>query len=392
MYCINPESDEPIFCLFDPIGKDSDNPNDPYIDGNAFAKEMLAMDGLGKKRFQIWINSEGGSVKDGYSIISTMLNTKTKVDTLVVGIAYSIAGVIALMGRKVEAMDFSALMFHNPYNPDGSSGRGLDIIRKSLVTAVSSRTGKTDIEVEGILNATTFYQAKDAKAQNIIDFVVDSGEINIPHGNATAQQAIGRQILNKLLPQKQKQKQMKLTAQALGLSPDATDESIAAEIARIQNKKNADSEAEKVALTKAKEEAETKLAEIQKAKDKELADAKASADKSAKEAVKSANKLKIVEALNKKELPADEVAVEKYAVLAADTEDGVKSVLDLIESIPTTKKAASLSSAYNKADDKTGIPLIKNAGTDKNGVPIAGDTSEFVNALNSFDMRAYKRK
>lgn len=383
MYCINPESDEPIFCLFDPIGKDDDNPNDPYIDGNAFAKEMLAMDGLGKKRFQIWINSEGGSVKDGYSIISTMLNTKTKVDTLVIGIAYSIAGVIALMGRKVEAMDFSTLMFHNPYNPDGSSGRGLDVIRKSLVTAVSSRTGKTDIEVEGILNATTFYQAKDAKTQNIIDFVVDSGEINVPHGNSIAQQAMGRKILNKLLPQTNK----KMETQN-GLTAEDVSKLVAEAVAKIQNKNSED--AEKAALIKAKEEAEAKLAEVQKAKDKEVADAKAAADKAAKEAVKANNKVKIVEALNQKELPSDDASISKYVDLAGDTEEGLKPVLEVIESIPVTKKAASLSS-YDKAKDKTGIPLIKNAGTDKNGNPIAGDTTEFVNAINSFDMRAYKR-
>jgi ATP-dependent protease ClpP protease subunit len=391
MYCINPESDEPIFCLFDPIGKDSGEPGDPYIDGNEFAKEMLAMDDKGKKRFQIWINSEGGSVKDGYSIISTMLRTKTKVDTLVVGIAYSIAGVIALMGRKVEAMDFSALMFHNPYNPDGSMGRGLEVIRKSLVTAVCSRTGKTDIEVENIFNATTFYQASEAKAQNIIDCVVNSGETNIPHGNAIALQALAKQILNKLLPPIQKQKQMKQTALALGLSPDASDESIAAEIVRIQNKTKAEDDAKLAAANAAKLEAENKLADLQKAKDKEVADAKIVAENAAKEAVKVSNKAKIVLALNKKELPAADADVEKYAVLAGDTEVGATAVLDMIEAIPTIKKAASLGT-YNKSDDKTGIPLIQNAGTDKAGNPIAGDTTGFVNAINSFSIKAFQAK
>lgn len=390
MYCINPESEEPIFCLFDPIGKGSSDAGDPYIDGNEFAKEMLAMDDKGKKRFQIWINSEGGSVKDGYSIISTMLRTKTKVDTLVVGIAYSIAGVIALMGRKVEAMDFSALMFHNPYNPDGSMDRGLDVIRKSLVTAVSSRTGKTDIEVENIFNATTFYQASEAKAENIIDCVVSSGETNIPHGNTIAQQAFGRIIFNKLLPQ-QNPKQMKVTALALGLSPDASDEAIAAEIARIQNKKKAETDAELAAANAAKLEAENKLADLKKEKETADATAALAAVNAAKEAVKAANKLKIVAALNKKELPSEDATVEKYAVAAGDTEEGVVAILDLIESIPTTKKSASVG-AYNKANDKTGMPLIQNAGTDKQGNPMAGDTSEFVNAMNSFSMKSFLAK
>jgi ATP-dependent protease ClpP protease subunit len=55
--------------------------------GDLFQAELLALDQMEKKRIQVWINSPGGSVMDGYNMYNAMLKTKTKVDTYCVGIA-----------------------------------------------------------------------------------------------------------------------------------------------------------------------------------------------------------------------------------------------------------------------------------------------------------------
>lgn len=420
MYCINPESDEPIFCIFDQIGKDDEKPETPYVDGNEFAKELLRMDGLGKKRIQIWINSEGGSVKEGYSIITAILQTQTKVDVLVIGIAYSIMAVAALMGRKIEMMDFSSLMFHNPYNPDGTVDKGLEVIKQSLITAVAKRTGKKDSEVASFMAATTFYTADEAKRDGFIDEVIHCGDSNAPRKTADTKtkQAYALKYANKYIAQEltktknstpiiTKTKPMKTVAKKLGLNEEASEDAIAFEIGKLQAKKLSDEDKMKKledSLKKAeddlakfkKDKADGDEAEAkQKAEDKIEADKKAKLDdedkkakkviedKKAEDAFKLTAKAKIELTIKNKGLTIADKAVLNYVDMAGTTEESLTKVIETIEEIPSTTKAADMTK-YVAKDDKTGIPLIKTVGVDAKGHPVAGDTSEMVSAINSF--------
>ncbi|GEM_PF-2357201 len=408
-YCINPESDEPIFCIFEQIGRDDENPTTPYVDGNEFAKELLRMDGQGKKRIQIWINSEGGSVKEGYSIISAMLQTQTKIDVLIIGIAYSIMGIAALCGRKVEMMDFSTLMLHMAYNPDGTADKGLEVINKSLIAAVSSRTGKNEIEVEMIMKATTFYSADEAVKAKLIkpENVIDSGESNAPRktSETKVKQSFGTKYFNKYLNKVlttntiiTKTKHMKTVAKALGLNEEASEEAIASEIVKLQNKKTSD-EDKICKLEEACKKADTALAEFKKEKetaDKVKAKADADADeeakakkvvedKKAKDAFKLTAKAKIELTIKNKGLIIADKAVLNYVDMAGETDESLNKVVETIEAIPSTKTAADIAgAAATNALDKSGISLIETLGTDSKGAPIAGDTSKMISAINSY--------
>ena len=61
------------------------------------------------------INSPGGDVTQGYSIISVILTMKTPINVYIVGIAASMAAVIAICGKNVYMYDYSRLMIHDPY-------------------------------------------------------------------------------------------------------------------------------------------------------------------------------------------------------------------------------------------------------------------------------------
>lgn len=413
MYCINPDSDEPIFCIFDQIGRDDEHPEAPYVDGNEFAKELLRIDGLGKKRIQVWINSEGGNVKEGYSIITAMLQSKTKVDVLVIGIAYSIMAVASLMGRKVEMMDFSTLMFHNPYNPDGNVDKGLEVIKQSLITAVAKRVGKSESEVASFMAATTFYTAKVAEKQGFIDNVIHCGESNVPRKTADitdtkAQQLFGTKYANKYLAQAltkkedspiipTKTKHMKTVAKALGLNEEASEDAMLSEVSKFQAKKVSDEEKIKK-LEDALATAQNTLSEFKKKKaedDEMAAKAKAKADEDAaaasekmkqeaKAAFKVSAKAKIELKIKDKGLTLADTAVANYVDMAGETEETLTKVIETIEAIPSVHKAANLAGAKPTGSDKIGIPLIPTLGIDKTGAPIAGDTSSVVSAINSF--------
>ena len=77
-----------------------DQEEGPGIDGAIFQQELLQLDNLGKKRIQVWINSPGGLVSDGYSIYTSILKSKTPVDTYAFGSVASIAAVIFQAGRR----------------------------------------------------------------------------------------------------------------------------------------------------------------------------------------------------------------------------------------------------------------------------------------------------
>ncbi len=412
MYCINPDSDEPIFCIFDQIGKDDEHPEIPYVDGNEFAKELLRIDGLGKKRIQVWINSEGGNVKEGYSIITAMLQSKTKVDVLVIGIAYSIMAVAALMGRKVEMMDFSTLMFHNPYNPDRTVDKGLEVVKQSLITAVASRSGKSIAEVASFMAATTFYTAEAAEKQGFVDCVIDCGEANAPRKttDTKAQQLFGtkyaaKHIAKNAAPTAKKEdlpiiptktKHMKTVAKALGLNEEASEGAMLSQVSAFQAKAKTDEE--KIdKLQNSVKVAEDALAEFKKKKsedDEVAAKAKAKSDEDAvaaaeklkqeaKASFKVSAKAKIQLTIKDKGLNIADTAVNNYVDMAGETDESLTKVIETIEAIPSVTKAANAAFAKPGAD-KTGIPLIPTMGTDKTGAPIAGDTSSVVSAINSF--------
>ena len=84
------------------------------FDGDQFAKELALMDGK-YDTLDLHINSPGGDVTQGYSIISVILTMKTPINVYIVGIAASMAAVIAICGKTVYMYDYSRLMIHDPY-------------------------------------------------------------------------------------------------------------------------------------------------------------------------------------------------------------------------------------------------------------------------------------
>ena len=127
-YVVNPDSDEPIMLIDKHIG--FDEKDGQGIDGAIFCRELIELDSLNKKSIKVWINSEGGIVMDGYNIYNAILKTKTKVDTVCVGIAASISAVIFQAGRNRIMNEYALLMYHNPYG-----GNDVELKKNEVVTS-----------------------------------------------------------------------------------------------------------------------------------------------------------------------------------------------------------------------------------------------------------------
>lgn len=218
MYCITPDTDEPIMLLDMQIGHD-ENDNSPYIDGGAFARELLQLDTMGKSRIQVWINSPGGNVSDGMAIYNAILKSKTKVDTYCVGIAASIAAVIFQAGRNRVMSDYAQLMYHNP---SGSTNKVLSTIKESLLVMICSRSGKEQTEVSKMMDRESWVGASEALDSGLCDKIESSSDHNKPRKITEAQMLWedSNRILNSIF---KTNINMKVIAQSLGLAENATE-------------------------------------------------------------------------------------------------------------------------------------------------------------------------
>lgn len=233
MYCLDPNAAEPIMLLDQPIGMDSDFPNDPFIDGSLFAKEMMYLDSMGKTTINVWIASGGGSVLDGMKIYNAILQTKAKVNTHII-FAASIAAVISQAGRERTMADFGKLMFHNP---SGGDDKGLAAIKDSIITMVEKRSKLSYQDISKMMSRTTWIGADEALALGLCDTIEHSSDLNKPRmiGAVTEMVNVAKLYVNNAL--KKTNNKMNEVALSLGLAEDATQEQIAAAISELKSTK-----------------------------------------------------------------------------------------------------------------------------------------------------------
>lgn len=161
--------------LYSQIGDSIDeNGNVTYgISGSSFANELQWLQ-TQCKSISVRINSVGGSVLDGYSIVSAMLSCKVPCNTYIDGLAASIAGVIALAGKKCYMMDYGTLMIHNPSGGTDKSVTAL--VKETLVTIISNRSSKTAEEISTMMDSETWLTSAEALNSGFVDEIVSSGK------------------------------------------------------------------------------------------------------------------------------------------------------------------------------------------------------------------------
>ena len=245
-YTVDPNAEEPIMLINKHIGFDAEDGQG--INGAQFQTELLALDAMGKSRIKVYINSVGGSVMDGYSIYSAILESKSKVDTYCMGIAASISAVIFQAGRKRYMADYGALMIHLPFIPNEKRSKRdevLDIMSSGITTMISSRCGMSEDDVMDAMSKTTWYDPKNTPDCGMWDEVVTSDAKNKPprinKNDVQASYKSFAKIVNSLT-NKPIIKMSKLTAvcNILGLQDEASEDAIAKAITNALNKKDSE--------------------------------------------------------------------------------------------------------------------------------------------------------
>jgi ATP-dependent protease ClpP protease subunit len=179
--------------LYDSIGIGNDDGGRMVgISGTAFSAEMnYLVHSAGVPTIKVRINSPGGSIIDGLSVIASMIRINqsgvAKVDTYVDGIAGSMAGIIAIFGNRRFAFDFSRIMVHAPSGGDETSREQL---KQMLLTLLSGQTADQDVKKIMSGDVDQWYTANEAMKRGYIDEIISTGRAPIGIAKTESMRAV----------------------------------------------------------------------------------------------------------------------------------------------------------------------------------------------------------
>lgn len=148
---------------------------------NVIVAELLYLDSLNHEPISIYINSPGGSITSGMAIYDTMNFVKSKVSTVCIGLAASMAAFLLACGEKNEryALPNSEVMIHQPLG--GAKGQATEIeiaakriinLKHKLNSILSKKTGKDIKIIEKDTERDHFLSSYEALEYGIVDKVL----------------------------------------------------------------------------------------------------------------------------------------------------------------------------------------------------------------------------
>ena len=196
--------EEATILLYKPIGKYMDG--DGYIvdgvSGDKFAQEILFLQDK-VKRINVRINSSGGSVIEGMSIVQAIKSSRVPVVCYNDFFAASIASLILASGYKRVGNKHSVVMIHNPSAErelSAAEEQCLELFRKSISIILSTNSILSQEEVENLMKDETYFDAEEALEYGFIDEIVsevENEEYDYKNDNQFEQEYI-MNIMNKL--------------------------------------------------------------------------------------------------------------------------------------------------------------------------------------------------
>ena len=143
--------------------------------------QLLYLDSLNHNDISIYINSPGGSITAGMAIYDTMNFIQSKVSTICIGMAASMAAFLLSSGEngKRFCLPNSEVMIHQPLG--GAQGQATEIkiaaerilrLKEKLNQILSKNTGKDIQEIEIDTERDYFLTAEEALKYGLIDKIL----------------------------------------------------------------------------------------------------------------------------------------------------------------------------------------------------------------------------
>ena len=154
---------------------------------NSIVAQLLFLDAQDStKDIYMYINSPGGVVTAGMAIYDTMNFIKSDVQTIVIGMAASMASVLVSSGAKGKrfGLPHSTVMIHQPSG--GAQGQQTEIqiaaeeilkTRKMLNEILAANSGQTFEKVQQDTERDNFMTAQEAVDYGLLDGIKDSNSL-----------------------------------------------------------------------------------------------------------------------------------------------------------------------------------------------------------------------
>ncbi len=150
---------------------------------NIIVGQLLYLDSLNHDDINLYINSPGGSVTAGMAIYDTMNYIKSKVSTIVIGIAASMGAFLLSSGEKGlrYALPNSEVMIHQPIG--GVQGQATEIkivaehilkLKNKLNILLAKNTNKDIKIIEQDTERDYFLSSYEAVSYGLIDKVLEN--------------------------------------------------------------------------------------------------------------------------------------------------------------------------------------------------------------------------
>ena len=135
---------------------------------------------------QLFINSPGGSIDAGFTILDALKDYPRQIETFCIGRCYSMAAIIFILSENRYIFPSSKIMLHEPLisQIQGQSAsevkelsNNLENYKKQLIELLSKRTHQTTKYFEKALKNDTFYSAEECLKYNFTDKIVTMKDI-----------------------------------------------------------------------------------------------------------------------------------------------------------------------------------------------------------------------
>ncbi|MDO4855273.1 MAG: ATP-dependent Clp endopeptidase proteolytic subunit ClpP [Limosilactobacillus gorillae] len=154
---------------------------------NSIIAQLLFLDAQDStKDIYLYINSPGGVVTSGMAIYDTMNFIKSDVQTIVIGMAASMASVLVSSGAKGKrfGLPHSTVMIHQPSG--GAQGQQTEIqiaaeeilkTRKMINEILAKNSGQSIERVEQDTERDHYLTAQEAVDYGLLDGIMDSNKL-----------------------------------------------------------------------------------------------------------------------------------------------------------------------------------------------------------------------
>lgn len=154
------------------------------IDGFAVAREIAILNEIGATEIKERINSIGGSVVQGFSIVSANLMSKAKIITVCEGVADSIASLILASGDERKVIEYGSGLIHNIMLggsslediEDEKEKREAEILNESIKNVLLNKTKIKEDDLTSLMAQETRFKCDELIDKGFADSKIMIGE------------------------------------------------------------------------------------------------------------------------------------------------------------------------------------------------------------------------